>query len=94
MPGIAVAALYGDERTPDYPLGEIIASSMGDKQSQSARDNPPQYPRVDDKHALCPTELKDAVMFKPGIYAPGMLEQTERLNAICPVPEIAGFVAQ
>ena len=94
MPGIAVAALYGDERTPEYPLGGIIASGMGNTQSQSAKGNPPRYPRVDDNHALCPTELKDAVMFKPGTYAPEMLEQTERLNAACPIPEIAGFVTQ
>ena len=33
VPGIAVAALYRDERTPEHPLRGIIASGIGNTQS-------------------------------------------------------------
>ena len=94
MPGIAVAALHGHDETPIYPLGGLIASGMGDKLSRSPREKLPPYLRVDDDHARCPIGPKDAVMLNPGTYAPEMLGQSERLNAICPLPEVAGFTTQ
>lgn len=51
----------------------------------------PSYPLVDEDHALMPAEPKDAVMFKPGTYDPGMLKETERLNVVAPLVALAKF---
>jgi hypothetical protein len=96
MPGVATAALHaqGSPTQSEYPLGGLIASGMGDTQSAIMRGSTPSYPRVDDDHALAPVGPKDAVMFKPGTYAPEMLHESERLNAVVPVAEIAEFASK
>lgn len=94
MVGVATAAMYGREEKPTYPLGGLIASGMGDTQSASMKGSTPSFPPVDDDHALFPLEPKDAVMFKPGTYAPEMLKESERLNAVFPIPEVVGFATE
>lgn len=94
MVGVATAAMHGWEEEPAYPLGGLIASGMGDTQSASMKGTTPSFPPVDDDHALFPLEAKDAVMFKPGTYSPEMLKESERLNAILPIPEVVEFATE
>lgn len=91
MVGIAVAAMHAQDGDSAYPLGGLIASGMGDVQSKAMQGTTPSYPKVDETHAVCPVDIKDALMFKPNTYAPEMLQQSKRLNAICPIPELIGF---
>ena len=95
MVGVAVSALHTQDEAAGYPLAGLIASGMGDVQSAMMKGTIPSYPLIDDDdHALAPAEHKDAVMFKPGTVVPEMLEQTERLNAACPVPELVEFASK
>jgi pimeloyl-ACP methyl ester carboxylesterase len=94
MVGIVVAAMHARDENPTYPLGGLIASGMGDVHSKAMKGITPSYPKVDETHALCPVEIKDTLMFKPGTYAPEMLQESERLNAICPIPELIGFATE
>lgn len=89
--GVATAALHGRDEQPAYPLAGLIASGMGDTQSASMRGKTVSYPQVDNDHALMAVEGKDAVMFKPGTYDPEMLNESERLNAVAPIPELVEF---
>ncbi|KAE8380456.1 hypothetical protein BDV26DRAFT_135360 [Aspergillus bertholletiae] len=91
MGGIVTAALHAKDDTPLYPLGGLIANGMGHIQSSFMKSTPPSFVAIDDDHALFPVERKDGVMFKPGSVAPEVLEQTERLNAVSPLPELAKF---
>lgn len=94
MVGVAVAAMHAQDDNPAYPLGGLIASGMGDIQTKAMQGNTPSYPMVDDNHALCPVQLKDALMFKPGTCTSEILAQSERLNAVCPIAEIVGFATE
>ncbi|KAJ8071195.1 hypothetical protein OCU04_001533 [Sclerotinia nivalis] len=94
MVGVAVSAMHAQSGTPAYPFGGLIASGMGDVQSKVMKGTIPSYPMVDENHGLCPVGPKDALMFKPGTYAPEMLHESERLNAVCPMPEIVGFATE
>ena len=94
MVGVAVGAMHAQEQDPAYPLGGLIASGMGDVQAKAMQGSTPSYPKVDDDHGLCPVQLKDALMFKPGTCAAEILAQSERLNAVCPIAEIAGFATE
>ncbi|RAQ51200.1 hypothetical protein AFGD_003607 [Aspergillus flavus] len=93
MPAIITAALHAQDKTPSYPLGGLIASGMGDKQSSFTKDGPPSYLPVDNDHALFPLDAKDNIMFKPGTFDPEILEHSERLNAPCPLSEVSQFAA-
>ncbi|KAJ5757366.1 uncharacterized protein N7511_006060 [Penicillium nucicola] len=91
MPGIITAALHAKDDVPIYPLGGIIASGMGDKQSSFMKGNPPSFLPVDEDYARFPLDAKNKVMFKPGTFKPEILEHTERLDAACPLSEAARF---
>ena len=92
--GVAVSAMHAQDRAPTYPFGGLIASGMGNVQSKVMKGTIPSHPMVDENHGLCPVGPKDASMFKPGTYAPEMLHESERLNAVCPMPEIVGFATE
>jgi len=94
MVGIAVAAMHAQDDNSAYPLGGLIASGMGDIQTKVMQGDNPSYPKVDEDHVLCPVQLKDALMFKPGTCTPEILAQSERLNAVSPIAEIVGFATQ
>lgn len=91
MGGIVTASLHAQDETALYPLGGLIASGMGDKQSLFMKNSAPSFRTVDADHALFPVDSKDNVMFKPGTVTPEILEQCERLNAVCPLSETAEF---
>ncbi|KAJ5357943.1 hypothetical protein N7541_005101 [Penicillium brevicompactum] len=93
IPGIITAAFHAQDGKPLYPLGGLIASGMGDKQSSVMKGSTPSFALVDKDHALFPLEAKDQVMFKPGTFDPEILEQSARLNAVYPIAEVAGFAA-
>ncbi|KAF3398274.1 hypothetical protein F1880_005604 [Penicillium rolfsii] len=93
MGGIVAAALHAQDETPLYPLGGLIASGMGDTQSSFMKSSAPSFQSVDADHVLFPLEAKDAIMFKPGTVNLEVLEHSERLNAVTPVPETAHFAA-
>lgn len=92
MGGVVAAALHAQDETPLYPLGGLIASGMGNKEPLSTR-NAPSFITVDADHAMFPLDAKDTIMFKPGTVNREVLEQSERLNAVCPLPETAQFAA-
>lgn len=93
MPGIITAALHAKDEKSPYPLGGLIASGMGDKQSPAMKDSAPSFNFVDEDHALFPLEAKDAVMFKPGTFDLEILKHSERLNAAYPYSEVGQFAA-
>jgi hypothetical protein len=93
MGGVVAAALYAQDETPLYPLGGLIASGMGDKQSLFMKSTAPSFITVDADHAMFPLDAKDAIMFKPGTVASEVLEHSERLNAVSPLPETNQFAA-
>lgn len=94
MVGVATAAMHARDETPGYPLGGLIASGMGNEQSANMKGSTPSYPHVDDDHVLMDLEMKDSVMFKPGTFEPEILNESSRLNAVSPLPEITGFPTQ
>ncbi|CAG7925199.1 unnamed protein product [Penicillium olsonii] len=93
MPGIITAALHAQDEKPPYPLGGLIASGMGDKQSTAMKGSAPSFITIDEDHALFPAGSKDGVMFKPGTCDAKILEHTERLNAVSPTLELGQFAA-
>lgn len=94
MPGIITAALHAQDEKPLYPLGGLIASGMGDKQSSvMTSGDPPSFIPVDENFALFPLEAKDKVMFKPATFDPEILGHSERLNTASPVTEVTQFAA-
>ncbi|KAF4464234.1 hypothetical protein FALBO_8939 [Fusarium albosuccineum] len=93
MGGIVAASLHAREEKPLYPLSGLIASGMGDKQSLFMKESPPNFLPVDANHALFAVDSKDTVMFKSGTVPKEVLEQSERLNSKCPLPETALFAA-
>jgi len=76
MVGVAVAAMHAQDGNPAYPLGGLIASSMKDVQTKAMQVNTLSYPMVDEDHALCLVQPKDALMFKPGTCTPEILIQS------------------
>lgn len=91
MSSTVVSSLHRQDKRPLYPLGGLIASSLGDEPPPAPRVRLPPYPRIGSNHALCPLKSKDAVMLKPSTYAPEMLGQSERLNAPIPVAEFGAL---
>ncbi|KAF2021256.1 hypothetical protein BU24DRAFT_487710 [Aaosphaeria arxii CBS 175.79] len=91
MGGIVTAALHAKDTSPLYPLGALIASGMGDTQSEFMLRSPPSFTMVGSTHAMFPPDSKDSVMFKPDTVADEVLEQCQRLNAVCPLAETAKF---
>ncbi|RAK98781.1 uncharacterized protein BO80DRAFT_151989 [Aspergillus ibericus CBS 121593] len=91
MGGIVAAALHAQDKTKAYPLGGLIASGMGDTQSSFMKSTRLEFQLIDTEHVVFPVESKDTVMFKPGTATPDVLAQGERLNAVSPVAEVAGF---
>ncbi|KAE8337108.1 hypothetical protein BDV24DRAFT_177975 [Aspergillus arachidicola] len=91
MGGIVAAALHAQDDAPLYPLGGLIASGMGNTQSNFMTSAPPSFVPVDDDHTLFPADKKDAIMFKPGSMDPEVLTHCERLNAVSPLPEVIQF---
>jgi pimeloyl-ACP methyl ester carboxylesterase len=91
MGGIVAAALHAQDKTPLYPLGGLIASGMGDKQSSFIKNATLSYSIIDPDHAIFPLDSKDSVMFKPGTVTTEVLNESERLNAVSPLPELAHF---
>lgn len=94
MIGVAVSAMHAQDESPDYPLGGLIASGMGDRQTERMKVPRPPSPMLDEDHGLDPVGPKDSVMFKPGTFPPEMLLQSERLNAVWPAPEIFEFASK
>ncbi|KAE8143680.1 hypothetical protein BDV38DRAFT_276766 [Aspergillus pseudotamarii] len=93
MPGIVTAVLHAQDKTPLYPLGGLIASGMGNKQSLPTTNGSPSHLPVDNDYALFPLSAKDNIMFKPGTFDPEILEHSERLNAPYPLSEVSQFAA-
>ncbi|KAM3070517.1 hypothetical protein ACMFMG_010338 [Clarireedia jacksonii] len=93
MGGVVAAALHAQDETPLYPLGGLIASGMGDKQSLFMKSTAPSYITVDTDHGMFPLDAKDAIMFKPGTVSSEVLEHSERLNAMSPLSETTQFPA-
>ncbi|RMZ08813.1 hypothetical protein D0862_03814 [Hortaea werneckii] len=87
MAGIVAAALCSEEENPSYPLGGLIFSGLADKH-QSGIDSPFPEPNVGPYHFRYPVQGKDSMMFRPGTVDPRILEQSERLNAPIPLPEM------
>ncbi|KAE8410922.1 hypothetical protein BDV36DRAFT_306583 [Aspergillus pseudocaelatus] len=93
MGGIVAAALHGKDQNPPCPLGGIIASGMGDRQPPAAKDAPRMLTIIGPDHVLLPVPIKDKVMLLPETYSPGVLAQSERLNAVTPQTEIQEWAA-
>lgn len=91
MGGIVAASLHAQDPAPAYPLGGIIASGLGDKQSTFMTTTQPENVADRDNYSLAPVALKDKLMFKPGTVESEVLEQSERLNAPSPPSETALF---
>jgi hypothetical protein len=64
---------------------------MGDKQSSFIKNATLSYSIIDPDHAIFPLDSKDSVMFKPGTVTTEVLNESERLNAVSPLPELAHF---
>ena len=92
MGGIVAAGMHGQEEKPSYPLGGVIASGLGDKQSPVMKTAPQLHESVGPDHVLMSLEAKDRVMFRPGTVSQEVLNCSERLNAISPSAELRGFV--
>ncbi|KAJ5761527.1 hypothetical protein N7533_003566 [Penicillium manginii] len=93
IPGIITAALHAQDKTPLYPLGGLIASGMGDKQSSSMKGGDPPFIPVDENYVIFPPEVKDKTMFKPATFDPDILGHSERLNVAFPISEATQFAA-
>ena len=92
MGGIVAAALHAQDKTPLYPLGGLIASGMGNTSSSFVKtSSTPSFVPVDVNHIMFPVDVKDKIMFKPGTVSSEALEQSECLNVISPLPEIAEY---
>ncbi|KAI7541015.1 hypothetical protein KC331_g8834 [Hortaea werneckii] len=87
MAGIVAAALHSQEDKPSYPLGGLIFSGLADKH-QSGIDSPFPEPNVGSYHFRYLVQGKDSMMFRPGTVDPSILDQSERLNAPIPLPEM------
>ncbi|KAJ4024592.1 hypothetical protein NW752_003159 [Fusarium irregulare] len=87
--GVIVGALHAQENAALYPLGGLIASGMGDKQSASMKNNPVKVQL--EGHMQFDLDAKDATMFKPGSVAAEILEQTEALHVPAPLAETTTF---
>ncbi|OOF98736.1 hypothetical protein ASPCADRAFT_140038 [Aspergillus carbonarius ITEM 5010] len=94
MGGIVAATFHAQDKAPLYPLGGLIASGMGDTQPSFKQTTTLSSLPVDADHVIFSVDSKDTVMFKPGTATPDILEQCERLNAPCPLPEVAGFATR
>lgn len=94
MSGTVAAALHAQDESPRYPLGGLIASGMGNTQSDFMKNNAPSFTVLNDDYIAMPAEVKDTIMFKPGTAAPEVLAQCERLNAPTPLAEISTFVTE
>lgn len=90
MGGIIAAALHTQDDIPLYPLGGLIASGMGNT-SSLIKTCMPSFVPIDDSHVMFPLDAKDKIMFKPGTVSSEVLETSERLNAISPLPEVTDF---
>lgn len=88
MGGIVAAALHAEDANSSYPLGGLIISGLGDKQSANMKDAPPMLPNAGPEHVLFPLAVKDSVMFRPATVDPDILNQSERLNAASPAVEM------
>lgn len=92
MGGIVAAAMHGQDEKPPYPLGGVIASGLGDKQSPFMKTAPQLHDSVGPDHVLMSLEAKDRVMFRPGTVSQEVLNCSEHLNAIFPSAELRDFV--
>ncbi|KAH6685446.1 hypothetical protein F5X68DRAFT_241662 [Plectosphaerella plurivora] len=93
MGGVVAASLHAQDSAPAYPLGGIITSGLGDKQSEFMTTNKPELTADRINYTVSPTASKDKLMFKPGTVEAEVLEQSERLNSPSPPPETALFAA-
>ncbi|KAI1359647.1 hypothetical protein F5Y08DRAFT_319067 [Xylaria arbuscula] len=91
MGGTVAAALHAQDKTPRYPLGGIILSGMGDRQSIQMQGRSAESDFDPMQYTTSPVEWKDSVMFKPGTVVPDVVQQTERLNAPMPLAESGRF---
>lgn len=92
MGGIVAAALHGQDEKPLYPLGGVIASGLGNKQSPFMKTAPQLHDSIGPDHVLMSLEAKDRVMFRPGTVSQEVLNCSERLNVISPSAELRDFV--
>ena len=92
MSGTVAAAMHGKDGKPLYPLGEMIASGLGDKQSSFMKTAPQLHESLGPDHVLMPLEAKDRIMFRPGTVSQEALNCSERLNAVSPFAELQDFV--
>ena len=92
MGGTVAAAMHGQDEKPLYPLGGMIASGLGDKQSPFMKTAPRLHESVGHDHVLMPLEAKDRIMFRPGTVSQEILNCSEHLSAVSPVAELQDFV--
>jgi len=91
MGGTVAAALHAQDRAPRYPLGGVILSGMGDRQSELMLARPPNLTFDAMEYSTSSSDWKDTVMFKPDTAAQDVFEQTERLNVPMPMAEANRF---
>ncbi|GKZ78407.1 hypothetical protein AnigIFM56816_001965 [Aspergillus niger] len=92
MGGTVAAAMHAQDEKPQYPLGGLIASGMGDKLAPSANSSPPPvYEKVSSDYVSMPADVKDRIMFKPGTCSSEVLAHSDHLNAAMPLVELQQF---
>lgn len=86
------AAMHAQDEKPFSPLGGVIASGLGDKQSPFMGTAPRLHESVGPDHVLMLLDGKDRIMFRPGTVSQEVLNRSERLNAVSPSAELQDFV--
>ncbi|KAI7280241.1 hypothetical protein KC345_g4874 [Hortaea werneckii] len=83
---------HSTPKKPNHPtpFGGLIFSGLAD-QHQSGIDTPFPEPNVGAYHVRYPVQGEDSMMFRPGMVDPKILEQSERLNAPIPLPEMTSL---
>ncbi|KAJ8128524.1 hypothetical protein O1611_g5110 [Lasiodiplodia mahajangana] len=89
--GIVTAAMHAQDEKPQYPLGGIIISGIGDEQHPYMKENPISEPNNPPHHHRIPIPHKDAMMFQPETFHPDILQHSERLDSPAPFAEFEGL---
>lgn len=85
--GIIAAALHAQDDKPAYPLGGLITSGLGHRNTPIVEQAPKMQANTGEHYNTTPVEFKDTAMFSPGTVDPEILKQSERLNHPIPVAE-------
>ena len=91
MGGLVSAAMHAQDKTPSYPLGGIIMSGLGDRQTPSGKKNVLTEPNHSPNHVKFSLEVKDAIMLPKGTFHPEILKQSQCLDCPAPFEEVRNF---